>query len=132
MCCRSARYCGRWVAAAGCRWGPRTWWVMRTWHWVQRCSTLTGMAADPAPRADEATVATGRGLEQRHQERAILGRGAEQPPTPLSVAKRRAHARTCVRTAAPLELYCPCFFFQAEDGIRGDLVTGVQTCALPI
>src|SRR5207244_2209199 len=25
-----------------------------------------------------------------------------------------------------------CFFFQAEDGIRADLVTGVQTCALPI
>src|SRR5258708_23038285 len=24
------------------------------------------------------------------------------------------------------------FFFQAEDGIRDDLVTGVQTCALPI
>src|SRR5207244_9924390 len=24
------------------------------------------------------------------------------------------------------------FFFQAEDGIRADLVTGVQTCALPI
>src|ERR1041384_8706670 len=23
-------------------------------------------------------------------------------------------------------------FFQAEDGIRGKLVTGVQTCALPI
>src|SRR5258708_8290852 len=30
---------------------------------------------------------------------------------------------------------CDCvvfFFFQAEDGIRDDLVTGVQTCALPI
>src|SRR5258708_27361155 len=26
----------------------------------------------------------------------------------------------------------PKFFFQAEDGIRDDLVTGVQTCALPI
>src|SRR5690606_39896911 len=26
----------------------------------------------------------------------------------------------------------PCFFFQAEDGIRGFHVTGVQTCALPI
>src|SRR5574344_2804397 len=26
----------------------------------------------------------------------------------------------------------PSFFFQAEDGIRDDLVTGVQTCALPI
>src|SRR5258708_26172214 len=24
------------------------------------------------------------------------------------------------------------FFFQAEDGMRDDLVTGVQTCALPI
>src|SRR5258708_10313067 len=31
----------------------------------------------------------------------------------------------CARTAA-------FFFFQAEDGIRDDLVTGVQTCALPI
>src|SRR5207247_6360187 len=27
---------------------------------------------------------------------------------------------------------CVCFFFQAEDGIRDPLVTGVQTCALPI
>ena len=28
---------------------------------------------------------------------------------------------------------CVCvFFFQAEDGIRDRLVTGVQTCALPI
>src|SRR5438105_11426307 len=27
---------------------------------------------------------------------------------------------------------CLCFFFQAEDGIRDPLVTGVQTCALPI
>src|SRR5205823_9837733 len=28
--------------------------------------------------------------------------------------------------------YGVCFFFQAEDGIRDKLVTGVQTCALPI
>src|SRR3989440_5826685 len=27
---------------------------------------------------------------------------------------------------------CPVFFFQAEDGIRDLIVTGVQTCALPI
>src|SRR6478609_11291249 len=26
----------------------------------------------------------------------------------------------------------PVFFFQAEDGIRDKLVTGVQTCVLPI
>src|SRR5207244_4789712 len=31
-----------------------------------------------------------------------------------------------------LNLDAICFFFQAEDGIRDDLVTGVQTCALPI
>src|SRR3989441_11761440 len=28
--------------------------------------------------------------------------------------------------------HCFFFFFQAEDGIRDKLVTGVQTCALPI
>src|SRR5438552_7050412 len=31
-------------------------------------------------------------------------------------------------SSTPIDL----FFFQAEDGIRDDLVTGVQTCALPI
>src|SRR5258708_9254321 len=31
-----------------------------------------------------------------------------------------------------VELCILFFFFQAEDGIRDDLVTGVQTCALPI
>src|SRR5687767_9156902 len=30
------------------------------------------------------------------------------------------------------ECYFIFFFFQAEDGIRDKLVTGVQTCALPI
>src|SRR6266536_5964562 len=42
--------------------------------------------------------------------------------------------------AEPAHLLCsdhgqpttPFFFFQAEDGIRAPLVTGVQTCALPI
>ena len=29
-------------------------------------------------------------------------------------------------------IVCDFFFFQAEDGIRGVAVTGVQTCALPI
>jgi len=30
------------------------------------------------------------------------------------------------------DLWVLFFFFQAEDGIRDKLVTGVQTCALPI
>src|SRR5258708_17119598 len=34
--------------------------------------------------------------------------------------------------SAVVELFLCLFFFQAEDGIRDDLVTGVQTCALPI
>src|SRR5438552_1647886 len=44
----------------------------------------------------------------------------------------------CRRRYVYAELFsCECvsvifFFFQAEDGIRDDLVTGVQTCALPI
>src|SRR2546425_4558752 len=31
-----------------------------------------------------------------------------------------------------MSMVCDFFFFQAEDGIRDKLVTGVQTCALPI
>src|SRR5207247_6215043 len=38
---------------------------------------------------------------------------------------RRGRGRACPPSALG-------FFFQAEDGIRGPLVTGVQTCALPI
>src|SRR2546428_11343233 len=30
------------------------------------------------------------------------------------------------------DAFCVFFFFQAEDGIRDLIVTGVQTCALPI
>src|SRR3990170_5881209 len=42
---------------------------------------------------------------------------------PPRCALMGAHSQTRVR----------CFrFYQAEDGIRDDLVTGVQTCALPI
>src|SRR5205823_3921376 len=37
--------------------------------------------------------------------------------------------RTC---PVVLVLGASIFFFQAEDGIRAKLVTGVQTCALPI
>src|SRR5215216_5695460 len=42
--------------------------------------------------------------------------------TPLFMVMRRATGPLTMTT----------FFFQAEDGIRDDLVTGVQTCALPI
>src|SRR5207247_5218190 len=40
-----------------------------------------------------------------------------------------------LRIVLGVDLYTVCFFFfffQAEDGIRDPLVTGVQTCALPI
>src|SRR5687767_4404337 len=35
-------------------------------------------------------------------------------------------------TVVMLTFFVFFFFFQAEDGIRDKLVTGVQTCALPI
>src|SRR5207247_3111135 len=43
----------------------------------------------------------------------------------------------CCGTAGSCPICASCthdvvFFFQAEDGIRAPLVTGVQTCALPI
>src|SRR2546425_3907790 len=38
----------------------------------------------------------------------------------------------CVSYKLYLRLLSFFFFFQAEDGIRDKLVTGVQTCALPI
>src|SRR5438105_11025548 len=38
--------------------------------------------------------------------------------------------QTCL--IAAVERWGSVFFFQAEDGIRDPLVTGVQTCALPI
>src|SRR5258708_411464 len=50
------------------------------------------------------------------------------------VARRPGRSRVRIGRAtlfiAPLVVAF--FFFQAEDGIRDDLVTGVQTCALPI
>src|SRR5690606_40970826 len=45
-----------------------------------------------------------------------------------------SRASTCQASRTPAScLSCsPPSFFQAEDGIRGFHVTGVQTCALPI
>src|SRR2546421_8962132 len=45
---------------------------------------------------------------------------SESSPSALAVASQQL----CVT--------CLFFFFQAEDGIRDLIVTGVQTCALPI
>src|SRR5258708_11387238 len=42
------------------------------------------------------------------------------------------HHLCCFCWFSVVLMLCLFFFFQAEDGIRDDLVTGVQTCALPI
>src|SRR2546425_7763512 len=47
----------------------------------------------------------------------------------------RLHVSGVCVGSATLRAFCNIiciFFFQAEDGIRDKLVTGVQTCALPI
>src|SRR3990170_3763263 len=41
----------------------------------------------------------------------------------------KSKAELSVKVSDKIKARC---FFQAEDGIRDDLVTGVQTCALPI
>src|SRR2546425_9570916 len=48
---------------------------------------------------------------------------------PLSRLQRVIFSIEIVRRIGTVGLF---FFFQAEDGIRDKLVTGVQTCALPI
>src|SRR3990170_6201310 len=58
-------------------------------------------------------------LEVALDERPQLGGGDELPELRPDPATGGAALR-------------PNLFFQAEDGIRDDLVTGVQTCALPI
>src|SRR3712207_5553420 len=50
-----------------------------------------------------------------------------QAPPRVRVAKS-----TRGRSRRRSQGHAPCFFFQAEDGIRDIGVTGVQTCALPI
>src|SRR6266404_8884135 len=52
---------------------------------------------------------------------------------PAHWRNRRSHSARWPNTRSPHWLASPYyFFFPAEDGIRAKLVTGVQTCALPI
>src|SRR2546425_6966893 len=52
----------------------------------------------------------------------------------MSSIRRRSGWRACntLSRRSPVRISISFFFFQAEDGIRDKLVTGVQTCALPI
>src|SRR5258708_24948977 len=54
-------------------------------------------------------------------------------PCGLTLSRLRGFSIPCILIHCSAEkLILFIFFFQAEDGIRDDLVTGVQTCALPI
>ena len=51
----------------------------------------------------------------------------------VAVCNVRVAQRSIVHSSRGADGVVLCFFFfQAEDGIRDRLVTGVQTCALPI
>src|SRR5258708_7324550 len=69
--------------------------------------------------------------ERLVRERAA--KGAVVAPRSAGTASRLSEA-ALHRPAGRAAVVCqqPPVFFQAEDGIRDDLVTGVQTCALPI
>src|SRR5438552_4199905 len=47
-------------------------------------------------------------------------------------ASKAGRGASTTKPSPPRRCHASSFFFQAEDGIRDDLVTGVQTCALPI
>src|SRR5258708_449707 len=75
-----------------------------------------------APRPESAVLQHARhALLSDSGLRPFLQAGISAPLPGAAGENARAQARLRDR-----------FFFQAEDGIRDDLVTGVQTCALPI
>src|SRR6266536_6379722 len=71
------------------------------------------------------TIAVSRTYEEPNQTRcaAYWRRGEGSEGRARASGDCRLVRRECARVF---------FFFQAEDGIRDPLVTGVQTCALPI
>src|SRR5258708_7288039 len=98
--------------------------AVRRMYAVSRCAELRGaVSGEILRRSIQVGGALRRGRSEQHtQIRAMYG-----PATLLPLV---VSVRDCCR--APLRVLLICFFFQAEDGIRDDLVTGVQTCALPI
>src|SRR4051795_13056106 len=77
-------------------------------------------------------LAPGRAL---HPERVQELLWPQREPASASNNLRQAvyHARRALGCAgADGAALLSSFFFQAEDGIRDESVTGVQTCALPI
>src|SRR5260364_208470 len=115
-----------------------------------------------SPPRPESNMPIGALTEKRSRGRGFMAWPAAHPcgrvrcassngGKPVSAgrcARVCAHrARQAIQSRASLPLCAPAaaawalrrasvsgtlFFFQAEDGIRYDLVTGVQTCALPI
>src|SRR2546425_692656 len=64
----------------------------------------------------------------RSEERRV-GEEGRSRWSPYHLKKKKKKREGADRRAASIAVF---FFFQAEDGIRDKLVTGVQTCALPI
>src|SRR5207247_2556106 len=72
-------------------------------------------------------------LDGRAEERRVGKEGGEAGGRQLAGQQRREGGVVEQGSAGRRRaLRCAILFFQAEDGIRDPLVTGVQTCALPI
>src|SRR5688572_29252803 len=86
-------------------------------------------AASPPSRSCRLRAATHRlrstpPTQPAHPRRRPCRYTTTPAPTGRCSSRTSSRTRSCGSSA--------CFFFQAEDGIRGLTVTGVQTCALPI
>src|SRR5690349_1949263 len=99
------------------RWPGRVWWVD------------LAAADDPAQVSELAATAAGVLVEPvQGPLRSLVAQLAERRA--LLCLDNCEHVRD--GAAALAEAVVTACFFQAEDGIRGLYVTGVQTCALPI
>src|SRR5438034_42615 len=79
-----------------------------------------------ATRVRDARTCIGQARQDAVVAASKLASGASHVRHPVIVAI------SCDTRARRLSASAWYFFFQAEDGIRGHCVTGVQTCALPI
>src|SRR5207249_2847432 len=75
----------------------------------------------------------GCSASSRRKRRESTGRSSRASRATRAVCQCRSRIRPPRWSRCwPRRRACGTFFFQAEDGIRGRNVTGVQTCALPI
>src|SRR3982751_6734349 len=101
---------------------------------LKKNATGAGDATVPRHRARDRGAANATGGAERIDVSVVVPTYNRASRLEL-FSSRRPHTRSDRDWSSDVcssDLYTTLFFFQAEDGIRDLIVTGVQTCALPI